>query len=76
MGFIGLQDKATREGRFQNFIPASGAATRIFDDLYHCRRHYPRLRRQELIKAASHNPAALAFLTFVDHLSQFVFYED
>jgi hypothetical protein len=74
--YISLQEQAARAGRFQNFIPASGAATRMFQDLYHCRRHYPGLRHSELTSAASHNPAARAFLTFADHLPRFAFYED
>lgn len=74
--YIALQEQAAWERRFQNFIPASGAATRMFQDLYYCRRQYPALRRGDLVRAASQDPVVLDFLTCVDHLHCFAFYED
>lgn len=73
--------RAEREGRITKFVPASGAATRMFQSLlpFVGRRQetMEAATREHLEKAAAAGDAgARDVLCFADHLSRFAFYED
>lgn len=72
-----LHDQAVRQGRFSKFVPASGAATRMFQSLlqiYHMPQY---LVHDELMRRAEAGVAvACDFMTFLEGLSQFAFLED
>jgi hypothetical protein len=63
-GLLALADTAAHEGRVTKFVPASGAATRMFKDLIAL--HASRQR-------ASETPTGR---TFLDHLDRFPFSEE
>jgi hypothetical protein len=75
--YLELHEKAAREGRFLKFVPASGAATRMFQSLlqiYHLPQY---LEPQELHRNAKLGVAvACDFLRFVKEIYGFPFVED
>lgn len=75
--FLTQQERAARQGRLQSFIPASGAATRMFhlpSRYYH---HYPSLRREELNReAAEGSQEAQDFLFLMDNLPRLALFPE
>jgi hypothetical protein len=74
---IALQEEAAREGRFMKFVPASGAATRMFQDIlsfYLNRSNFDLDGSQtELI---GKDPKAGELARFIKEIDQFAFFED
>jgi len=75
--YLELHEKAAQKGRFLKFVPASGAATRMFQSLlqiYHLPQY---LEPQELHRNAKLGVAvACDFLKFVEGIYRFAFIED
>jgi Domain of unknown function (DUF4301) len=70
-------EEAARQGRFQKFVPASGAATRMFQDLLQGYYALPALGLQDLRARArkGHRPSKTLCL-FFSHLNQFALAEE
>lgn len=66
-----LHRKAAQGGRFGQFVPASGAATRLFQPLREFLEAGPAAR-----EAALKGPAGSSLRTFLDNLGRFPFFED
>jgi hypothetical protein len=67
-------DKARRAGRLLKFVPASGAATRMFQALASIRNETGDLSLAELKRRASENdPNAREVVTFAENLDRFPF---
>lgn len=75
--YLQFHRAAAREARFSKFVPASGAASRMFQSLLQIY-HVPQfLDRSELHQRASQGVAiACDFLRFLEHLHKFAFFED
>jgi hypothetical protein len=75
--YLEFHEKAAQEGRFLKFVPASGAASRMFQSLlqiYHLPQY---LEPKELHRKAKYGVAvACDFLRFVDAIDHFPFTED
>jgi hypothetical protein len=75
--YLDHHEKAAQRGRFHKFVPASGAATRMFQSLlqiYHLPQY---LEPRELHRKAKYGVAvACDFLKFVEHIHQFPFHKD
>lgn len=67
--------KAAGKGRVSHFIPASGAATRMFKSLSAILKSHANRPLGELRNKGYQDPDILAFLEFYDHLPKFAFYE-
>jgi hypothetical protein len=74
---LDLYSRAAQEGRFTKFVPASGAATRMFQSLLQIY-HLPQfLEPQELHRNAELGVAvACDFLKFLEDIHRFAFIED
>jgi hypothetical protein len=72
-----LHRSAADKGRFMKFVPASGAATRMFDALHQI---YNRVHLSEyhmVCKTAEEgDPACVEFVRFVEGIRSFAFFED
>ncbi len=69
-----LHAEAAREGRFTKFVPASGAASRMFADLAKFRG--ATVTRADVVRRAGEgDKSAVETLTFLDHLDLFPFAE-
>lgn len=75
--FIQLHEQASRKGRFSKFVPASGAATRMFQSLLQIY-HLPQfLEPKELHSKAEYGVAVASdFIKFLDGMYYFPFVED
>lgn len=74
--FITLFEIHRLEGRVLKFVPASGAATRMFKTLLHFFNSYQEISLRELAKS-NENPKELKELaTTLENLSDFAFYDD
>jgi hypothetical protein len=72
-----LQAEAARQGRFIKFVPASGAATRMFDTLlYYYHQPEPHLHRALSPDRMRGERRAREFLAFFDALPRMPFYHD
>ncbi|MFZ2448178.1 MAG: DUF4301 family protein [Syntrophobacteraceae bacterium] len=72
-----LHEKAARAGRFMKFVPASGAASRMFQSLLQIYYLPQFLEKDELYKRASQEVAvACEFMRFLESLDQFAFVDD
>ena len=75
--YLELHEQAAQKGRFMKFVPASGAATRMFQSLlqiYHLPQY---LEPQELHRNAKLGVAvACDFLKFMQDIQQLAFIED
>lgn len=75
--YIHLHQKAAEQGRFTKFVPASGAATRMFQSLiqiYHMPQY---LEHDELHRRAEQGVSVASdFLKFLRHLGCFAFFDD
>lgn len=75
--YIGLHAKAAEKGRFTKFVPASGAATRMFQSLMQIYRLSHFLDPQELQRRAECGVAvACDFLRFIEAIKRFAFLDD
>jgi len=75
--YVQVQQRAARQGRFLKFVPASGAATRMFQipSQFYYRR--PHLSLQEIRQQAAENDAdAASFIRFLEELRRFAFFDD
>jgi len=65
------------QGRLLKFVPASGAASRMFDVLMKCLKSDACLRRKEIVQGAgAGDQEAQEVLSFVDGIKRFAFYDD
>ena len=72
-----IQEQAAEEGRCQKFVPASGAASRMFQDLSQHHYLYPRHRRVEIsARAEAGDPVARAFFPFIEEIRRLAFLDD
>ncbi len=75
--FIALQEKAVQKGRFIQFVPASGAASRMFQPLFRVYHQIP-----NFLSGTSHaqihkeDSEAKDFIRFQKGIRQFAFFED
>ncbi len=75
--FLQLHDKASAKGRFQKFVPASGAASRMFQSLLQIYYIPQYLECDELYLRVEQGVAIAAdFLRFVDSIRCFPFRDD
>ncbi|MDI6854997.1 MAG: DUF4301 family protein [Deltaproteobacteria bacterium] len=76
-GFLKLHEQAADRGRFLKFVPASGAASRMFQvpSYYFCQ--CETLSLEEISRAAAEgDPGARSFVTFCECLHHFAFFDD
>ena len=75
--YAAIQEAAAESGRFMKFVPASGAATRMFRTLLAARDLYPGLHREDLLaEEAKNEPAAAGFMKFIRNIRRFAFCPD
>ncbi|MDR3556686.1 MAG: DUF4301 family protein [Syntrophobacteraceae bacterium] len=75
--YMGLHDSAARRGRFTKFVPASGAATRMFQSLLNIFYVPQYLEKDELQKRVNQGVSiACDFKRFIDELERFPFIGD
>ena len=74
---ISLQEEAAREGRFLKFVPASGAATRMFQDIlsFYLNRSNFNLDGSQT-GLSENDPQAVELVRFIQRIDQFAFFED
>jgi len=76
-GLISVFQEAIENERIIKFVPASGAATRMFKKLQAVLNKFDDVKRYVLKEAVSHNDEdSLAVLEFVDNIERFAFYPD
>jgi hypothetical protein len=76
-GLIGLQREAAHEGRFTKFVPASGAGSRMFSFVFEYSSGVALALRKEIeLDAERGHKGAQQFLTFIDEISRFAFFDD
>lgn len=69
--------EGAQKGRLIKFVPASGAASRMFDLLMKCFKSDSRVLREELVRrAGAGDQEAKEILSFVDGVKRFAFYDD
>lgn len=76
-GYLRLHEGAAAAGRFLKFVPASGAASRMFQvpSQYFCQ--CETLSLEEISRSAGQgDPAARSFVTFCQSLERFAFFDD
>ncbi|HAA04731.1 MAG TPA: DUF4301 domain-containing protein [Syntrophobacteraceae bacterium] len=72
-----IQAEAASQGRFIKFVPASGAASRMFQVLSHyCRQPNPNDLSEIRQRASEGDAGAAGFLQFMDGCRRFAFWED
>jgi hypothetical protein len=72
---LALHEKAQNEGRFTKFVPASGAASRMFRDLQYFLELKPRPARAELIELAKvGSMEAKSVIKFLANINHFAFH--
>jgi hypothetical protein len=75
-GYEKLHDRAAAEGRMIRFVPASGAASRMFRQLQAVARDNHLTTRSDIEDAAANGNTDAAFaLTFFNNLNRFAFYD-
>ncbi len=75
--YLKLHEKGARAGRFQKFVPASGAATRMFQSLLQIYNMPHYLECDELHRRVEQGVSvACDFLRFVKELKRFAFFEE
>jgi len=74
---ISLQEEAAREGRFIKFVPASGAATRMFQGLisFYLNRSSVEFDGSQT-DLSENDPQAGELVRFIQSINQFAFFED
>lgn len=73
--YLRLHEEASQAGRFLKFVPASGAATRMFQFCYRVFESYGG-GLHVIRKAAAKDKNVREFLKFWDNLENFAFYDD
>jgi len=74
---LNKHQEGAHKGRFLKFVPASGAASRMFDALTKALRSDSRLLREEITgKAEAGDQEAKEVLSFVDGIKRFAFSDD
>jgi hypothetical protein len=74
---LGDYERARRQGRLSRFVPASGAASRMFQALLWARHECADASRASLQRqAASGDANASDVLAFADNITRFAFYDD
>ncbi len=75
--YLSLQAQAAQAGRWQKFVPASGAASRMFHTLCQCL-YRPLAIPQDLTESdcAQEQKEVLDLVFFLNHLERFAFYPD
>jgi hypothetical protein len=74
---ISVFQEAIEDERIIKFVPASGAASRMFKKLQAVLNKFGDVKRYVLEEAATHNDEdSLAVLEFVDNIKRFAFYPD
>jgi hypothetical protein len=69
--------EGAQKGRLLKFVPASGAASRMFDALMKALRSDSRLHREEIARRTeAGDQEAKEVLSFVDGITRFAFYDD
>lgn len=73
-----LHSAAAEAGRFVKFVPASGAASRMFRELLYFQRGEGRDTTWQAVRSLEHDGAgeAAALVEFIDKLGRFAFYDD
>lgn len=71
-----LQEKASGDGRIMKFVPASGAATRMFKDLLAVAQEPEPLSFEMLEERARSDSASRTVFTLLTHLEEFAFFDD
>lgn len=75
--YANSQRKAAGKGRFLKFVPASGAATRMFKELFEMRQRQDLNSLQALMQAAAGgDPTAEKFKRFLDNLPKYAFHDE
>jgi hypothetical protein len=74
--FLQLHQEAALKGRFTKFVPASGAATRMFDLLHRFHSSATLSCREIKRKAAAGDAPCAQFVTFFENLERFAFFRD
>lgn len=70
-----LFNRAREDGLLAKFVPASGAATRMFKDVLAWRAAHPRDTLEQMSQQAHASPEAAETLKFVRNLRHFAFFE-
>ncbi|MFC2094312.1 DUF4301 family protein [Bacteroidota bacterium] len=74
---ISVYQEAIQNDRIIKFVPASGAASRMFKNLLVVLKKFGDVKRKNLEEAVSHNDEdSLGVLKFVDNIKCFAFYSD
>lgn len=68
-------EEAAYAGRVMKFVPASGAATRMFHSLTFVYQHFDQYR-DALLHEKNDHADVIACLEFIRHIKEFPFYED
>lgn len=67
---------AAEQGRFLKFVPASGAATRMFESPLWLHTHEPRMGRNEIERRAEAGEGRFVeLLTFLNNIDRFAFFD-
>ncbi len=75
--YLRIHQKAAEKGRYMKFVPASGAATRMFQSLLHIYHTPHYLEHDELLRRAGQGVAiANDFLLFLKNMARFPFFDD
>ncbi len=76
-GYALIQRDASEEGRFTKFVPASGAATRMFQAILRfCDRSLPMTREDVKKRADDGDPFARDLLQCMEEIREFAFFDD
>lgn len=73
---ISNHDKAQKEGRITKFIPASGAASRMFKSLLAFYNDYEKFEKKNLEELATQNGDIKEVLKFFNGITKFAFFDD
>ncbi len=73
---FGLYEKAAKDGRLMKFIPASGAATRMFKNLAWYCNHASDIELSELKKRLNHDEKIQAIWEVIQNIRNFAFFDD
>lgn len=74
---ISAFNEAVEEGRITKFVPASGAASRMFKKILSVRSKFSKLTRRDLKKGMSENdPDCKGTIEFIDNIKRFAFYPE
>lgn len=70
---LDLHERAASAGRLMKFVPASGAASRMFKDLLAVVRDFAQIDFATLTQSCLNNSSVKSFKTFFDNLQRFAF---